>query len=63
MQSHTNEVQRIDRCTTGCSQETQRYVLVHSGRLMTSRTRMTKLLEPIKAEGNEDVTKKDCQGC
>ena len=30
---------------------------VHSEKLMTSRTRMTKLPEPIKAEGNEDVTK------
>ena len=27
MRSHTNEVQRIERCTTGCSQETQVYVL------------------------------------
>ena len=29
---------------------------VNSGRLMTSRTRMTKLPEPINAEGNDDVT-------
>ena len=36
---------------------------VHSGRLMTSRTRMTKLPEPTMAEGNEDVTEKNCQRC
>ena len=26
MRSHTNEVQQIERCTDGCSQETWRYV-------------------------------------
>ena len=31
---------------------------VHIGKLMTSRTRMTKLPEPIKAEGNEGVAKR-----
>ena len=36
---------------------------VHSGRLMTSRTRMTKLPEGITAEGSEGVTKENCRRC
>ena len=36
---------------------------VHSGRPMTSRTRMTKLPEPIVARSNENVTEQNCQCC
>ena len=45
MRSHTNEERRIKRLTAGCSQK-------------TSRTRMTKVPEAIKTEGNEDVTRR-----
>ena len=61
MRSHTNEVQQIERCTDRCSQEMLMYVLYTVEKLMASTRRMTMLPEPIMAEGNEDVTEKNCK--